>query len=280
MKKRFLLLPLFGAFAYLTLSSDSNGPGGNKTGSHGGSASCGSCHGNSATSGVTLSFVLDSAGTPVTRYKPGMSYTLKMTGTNTTSNNLPKFGMQMSMVSGSGSSSVNAGTFSGLPAGTATHTSSGITILEHTQRLSPASGTGATGTTYEVSVTWTAPVAGTGTVSVYGILNAVNTSPSSDDAGDKWNTGNASFTELPASNVGVNNVAAAAINVYPNPVSNMFTVAGVNGTVQVFDVNGKMIATVAVNNTATIDASGWANGMYILSVNNAGTTTTKTIVKQ
>lgn len=263
MKKRFLLLPLFGAFAYVTLSSDSNGPGGNKTGSHGASAGCGSCHGSSATAGVTLSFVLDSAGTPVTRYKPGMTYTLKMTGTNTTSNNLPKYGTQLSMVSGSGSSSVNAGTFSGLPAGTATHTSSGITILEHTQRLSPASGTGSTGTTYEVSVSWTAPAAGTGTVTAWGVINAVNTSPSSDDAGDKWNTGSASFTELP-STTAVANVAVADVNIFPNPVADQLHINGYNGTYMVFDVNGKMVASGTATNNTVIDAANWNAGLYIV----------------
>ena len=209
-----------------------------------------------------------------------MTYTIKLTGTNTTSTNLPAFGMELSVVSGTGTASANAGTLSGYPSTVSSASGTGsITYLSHNTPINPATGTGASGTTYVVTTTWTAPAAGTGTVTAYGLINAVNNN-GNDDAGDKWNTGNASFTELPTTGVGVNNVAATAINVYPNPVSNMFTVAGVNGTVQVFDVNGKMIATVAVNNTATIDASNWANGMFILSVNNAGTTTTKTIVKQ
>jgi hypothetical protein len=280
MKKRFLLLPLIGAFVYVTMSSDSNGPGGNKTGSRGATAGCGSCHGNSATSGITVSFELDSAGVPVTRYKPGMTYTLKMTGTNTTSNTLPMYGTQLSVVSGSGSSSVNQGHFSSLPTNTDTfHTSSPfVNILEHRAKLSPASGTGASGTTYVVSVGWTAPAAGTGTVTAYGVINAVNDN-NNDGTSDKWNAGSASFTELP-SNVGVNNVAASAINVYPNPVSSILNVTGVNGSVQVFDVNGKLISSVSVNNTVAIDASGWANGLYFVSINNAGQVTNKTIVKQ
>lgn len=278
MKKSFLLLPLIGAFVYVTMSSDSNGPGGNKTGSRGATAGCGSCHGNSATAGITVSFELDSAGVPVTSYKPGMSYTLKMTGTNTTSNSLPMYGTQLSVVSGSGSSSVNQGHFSSLPTNTDTFHSSTINILEHRAKLSPASGTGASGTTYVVSVGWTAPAAGTGTVTAYGVINAVNNN-NNDGSTDKWNTGNASFTELP-SNVGVNNVAAAAINVYPNPLSNVFTVSGVNGTVNVFDVNGKIISTVSVNNTVTIDASAWASGVYFLSISNDGQVISKTIVKQ
>lgn len=267
MKKRFLLVPLFGVFAYVTLSSDSNGPGGNKTGSHGASAGCGSCHGSSATSGVTLSFVLDSAGTPVTRYKPGMTYTLKMTATNTTSNNLPKFGTQMSVVSGSGSSSTNAGQFQSWPASTDTFRTGGICILEHTARLSPATGTGSTGTTYEVSTMWKAPAAGTGTVTVYGVVNAVNTSPSDDDAGDKWNTGNTSFTELP-STTAIANVSAASINIFPNPVGDQLNIADYNGAYMVFDVNGKLVASGNVANNSTINTSSWPAGLYIVKLDN------------
>lgn len=280
MKKRFLLLPLLGLGLYFSLTSSSNGYNQNRTGSHGGTVGCGSCHGSSAVSGITVAVELDSAGTPVTRYKPGMTYTIKLTGTNTTSSTLPAFGMELSVVSGSGTSSANAGTLSGYPSTVSPATGSGsITYLTHNTPISPASGTGASGTTYVVTTTWTAPAAGTGTVTAYGLINAVNNN-GNDDNGDKWNTANASFTELPASGVGVNNVAASDINVYPNPVSSVLNVTGVNGSVQVFDVNGKLISSVSVNNSATIDASGWANGLYFVSINNAGQVTNKTIVKQ
>ena len=125
MKKTFLLLPIIGAFAYITLSSNHNGYGSNRTGSHGGTVGCGSgCHASTATAGVTMGIELDSAGVPVTHYKAGMSYVLKMTGTNTTTNTLPKFGAQLTVVSGSGSTSVDRGsTFSSVPTGMSTYTS-------------------------------------------------------------------------------------------------------------------------------------------------------------
>jgi len=279
MKKRFLLLPLLGLGLFFSLSSYVNGYGSNRTGSHGGAVGCGSCHG-SANSSVGISVELDSAGTPVTSYKPGMTYTLKVTGINNTSaTNLAGFGGQMSIVAGSGTSSTNAGTLSAYSTGMGPNTGSGsIVYLEHMNRISATTGTGGAGTTYVISATWTAPTAGTGTVKAFGLINAVNCN-NNDGSGDYWNSGSASFTELP-SNVGVNNVAAATITVYPNPVSNVFTVSGVNGTVNVFDVNGKIISTVSVNNTATIDASAWANGVYFLSISNDGQVISKTIVKQ
>lgn len=277
MKKRALLIPVFGIFAYLTLSSDSNGPGGNKTGSRGVTAGCATCHGGTATAGVTIAFELDSAGTPVTRYKPGMLYTLKMTGTNTTANSLPKFGTQLSVVSGSGSSSVNAGTFSSLPTGTSTITSSTIKILQHNTKLSPATGTGATGTTYVVSVGWTAPAAGTGTVTAYGVINAVDNN-GGDNTADKWNNATASFTELP-NTIGVASVSAAELNIYPNPVVNMLNIGAYTGSVIVYDINGKIVTTAVVNNNITIDASSWTAGMYLVVLNNGERTITRTIVK-
>lgn len=278
MKKSFLLLPLIGAFIYVTMSSDSNGPGGNRTGSHGTSGvGCGGgCHGSSSTAGITISFELDSAGVPVNRYMPGMTYTLKMTGTNTTANNLPKYGMQLSMVAGSGSSSTQAGSFSGLPTGVSSHTSGGITILEHNQRLSPATGTGATNTTYEVSVTWTAPAAGTGMVSAYGVINAVNTSPASDDAGDKWNTANTSFTELPIP-TSVENVTSANANIYPNPVTDVLNISGYSGMVQVYSADGRLITSI--DNATSISTTNWAPGMYIVTIGSGNGTIVKQVIK-
>ncbi len=242
MKKKILLSVIAGIGIFVTLTSDSSGPGANRTGSKGGAIGCGTCHGSSATTGVGIAFILDSAGTPVTRYKAGMSYTLKMIGTNTTTLILPKFGMQLSMVSGSGTTAANAGTFSGLPAGVASHTTSAINILEHTMRLSPATGTGSTGTTYEVDVTWTAPAAGTGTVTAWGVINAVNTSPSGDDPGDKWNGAHTSFAEL-VNTSDVQNVAANQVKIYPNPVQDVLHIDGYNGEVVIHDIYGRVVAS-------------------------------------
>ena len=280
MKKTFLLLPLIGAFAYVTLSSNHNGYGTNRTGSRGGTVGCGSgCHATSATAGITMAIELDSAGVPVTHYKPGMSYVLKMTGTNTTSSNLPKYGAQLTVVSGSGSTSVDRGsTFSSLPTGMSTYSSGTITVLEHTTRLSPTTGTGATGTTYVVSVNWTAPTAGTGTVTAYGVVNAVNNSPSSEDNGDLWNNKNVSFAEWPAAVNAVENVTASDINVYPNPVTNVLNITGFNGAVTVYDMNGKAVANE--NDVTSINTSNWVAGMYFVVLNSNGAVTTKTIVKQ
>ena len=280
MKKTFLLIPIIGACLYVSLSSNASGYGANRTGSHGGTVGCGGgCHGNSSTAGITIGIELDSAGVPVTHYKAGMSYTLKMTGTNTTTNALPKFGAQLTVVSGSGGTSVNRGaTFSSLPTGMSTYTSSTITVLEHDTRLLATTGGGATGSTYVVSVGWTAPAAGTGTVTAYGVVNAVNNSPASEDAGDKWNSGNTAFPEWPAAVSAVENVTANDVNVYPNPVTNVLNIGGYNGDVTVYDMNGKIIAQETA--VSSINTSSWVAGVYYVVMNNNGVAVTKAVVKQ
>jgi hypothetical protein len=283
MKKRSLLILLAGSFLYLTLASDSNGPGGNRSGSHGGTASCGSCHGNSATTGLNLSVVLDSAGTAVTQYVPGITYTVKLTGIHhvTGITNLSKFGFQLSAVLGSGSTSTQAGTWGTLPASSHLASgTSGISVVEHAAKWSPASGSGDTGTTYTVSIPWTAPAAGSGTVTVYGILNAVNNN-GNDGTTDKWNTTNAAFTERIAS-TGVTNIAANAAAVYPNPVLNTMNINGLanNSQVVVYDFAGRVMASTPASGTLTISTEGWAAGMYYVHIAGNGSRSVTTVVKQ
>ncbi len=279
MKKRFLLLPIVGVFAYLTLTSSSGGRGGNVT-----TSGCGSCHGNSPTLGVNIAISLDSAGTTVTRYKAGKVYTLKMRGTNSTSFNLPYFGYQMVAVMGGGAT--QAGTFGTLPAGTSPHTSAGITVLGHNAPISPATGTGTSGTAYTVSVPWTAPAAGSGTVTVNAVINAVN-GDGNDGTGDKWNIGFANFAEITPAGTEVEAVGiCTAIKAFPNPVAATLTLdfgANATGTytVAVFNLNGQLVATATTEaNTLAMNTSNWATGMYAVSITNGSAVKTISVVKQ
>ena len=182
-----IVLSFFAALVVLALCSYSGGYGSNRTGVRGGTVGCGGgCHGSTTANTITVE--LDSAGIPVTSYHAGMVYKVKIKGVNATGTNLPYFGFQLSvagLANAGTSSAVQAGTWGSLPAGV--QNSGGTPVLiEHSQRLSPISGTGNNGTVYADSITWTAPVAGTGSVKIYGLINAVNHNPSSDDSGDKW----------------------------------------------------------------------------------------------
>ena len=186
--KRGLLIVLSLSAVYLVTSSYSSGPGLNglnRTGSQGTIAGCGNgCHTSSSNTLVTIT--VDSAGTSLTHYTPGITYTIKIHGTN--SANQPAFGFQFSAAKGVGNAQTQAGTFSGLPTNVHTATVNGMTLVEHGDQLAGSGGT------YNVSFQWTAPAAGTGTVSMYAALNAVNNNNS--DNGDQFNTTSVTISEM------------------------------------------------------------------------------------
>ena len=163
MKSKFALLLLGGLFAWLILTSTSTGYNRNDTGATG-SKGC-SCHGN--TSSINPIVELDSAGVAVLSYVAGMSYTVKLSGTQVSGK--AYFGYELSLVKAAGagsSSAAQAGTWGTLPSGNKSSTSR--VMIEQSTRLSASSNM------YSISIPWTAPVAGTGSVRIYGILNAVN----------------------------------------------------------------------------------------------------------
>ncbi len=222
MTKKSIILPLVGLFLYVTLSSYWYGPayGGsiNGTGATGGTTCGGGCHGSVASSSTTVTIQLLSGTTPVTSYIPGNAYTLKISGVNTSSSTLPYYGFQACIVKASGAgtgSALNAGTFGTAPGGT--HVQSGtVSVFEHYNAgfgdgsIIATTGTGGTGTTYVQSIPWTAPSAGTGSVVLYGVINAINHN-SSADAGDFWNNATpVTICEAPAPITGTLSVCAGS----------------------------------------------------------------------
>jgi len=62
------------------------------------------------------------------------------------------------------------------------------------------------------------------------------------------------------------------VNIYPNPTSNNFIIETTytdKQTLQLFDVNGKLVLTQTINGKTNIDASNLAEGVYNLSLINA-----------
>ena len=74
------------------------------------------------------------------------------------------------------------------------------------------------------------------------------------------------------------------IKIYPNPAQNNFTVQVSDNqkqTIQVYNVNGKLILSQIINGTTTIDASNFNAGIYNISItNNAGVTNKRLVVVQ
>ncbi len=203
MKKKFILLPLVLGLIYLVVGSNSGGAGIMSGVDGTGATNTGGCSCHTSSTATTVAIELDTAGgTPVTHYVAGGSYTIKITGTNTSTSSLPAFGFQVAAVklTGAGTAAaVNAGTLAttGLPA-TCQNTAVGsINVVEQNNTIPVTTGTGTTGSTYVVSsIPWTAPVAGTGSVKLYGVINAVNNTGGT--GGDKWNNNSVTITELSA----------------------------------------------------------------------------------
>jgi len=177
--RKTLLFGFFIVVSAIILYSYPNGAATNGidgTKASGGSGGCGSCHNSGTTDGTKVE--LDSAGVSVTSYHGGGSYTIKISGSNGSTTSLTHFGFQIAAVklSGAGSgSAVDAGTFGTLPASvrlTSPATSAlPETIIEQSSAITATTGTGGNGSTYVEVIPWTAPVAGTGSVVIYGVLN-------------------------------------------------------------------------------------------------------------
>ena len=292
MKKGFLLLPLIAIGAYVTLSSNSAGYTSNATGSDGGTVGCGGggCHGSAASSTVTsTTIIIDSAGTPVTVYHPGVTYRVSLAAGTAATSGLTKFGFQLSASKVSAAAQAGSWVTASLPASSTIDPMGAFDVVRHTAPKNDSVILAGAAFVYPVSLQWTAPAAGTGSVKFFGVINAVNSNTNAD-GGDLWNSTSTTITEY-VDHTSVSEVAAkVAISTFPNPVTSSFTLqlsnaaAGTYG-VQVMDINGKIVVkqTVEVSgNTAssTINLSNFAAGRYHVVVEKDGVRTVKAIVKQ
>lgn len=201
MKKKLFILPLVGLALYSILLGNAAGPAAvssiDGTGASGSAIGCSgsSCHASAASPGVSMNVELLSGTTPVTQYIAGNSYTIRLTGINTTATISPRFGFQVAV--NKTSTTTSAGTLTAVP-GTHLASVGAMSIVEHSPvSLPPTVGTGGGGSTYVVNIPWTAPAAGTGTVSIRAVINLVNNNTLAD-AGDRWRDMTVSITEMSA----------------------------------------------------------------------------------
>ncbi|MBA3664370.1 MAG: T9SS type A sorting domain-containing protein [Bacteroidetes bacterium] len=78
---------------------------------------------------------------------------------------------------------------------------------------------------------------------------------------------------------GIENNAAltANVSVYPNPFTSELKISGVNGSVQIFNTLGQLVATSAVNESESINTNNLAKGVYIVKAFDATGKEIKTI---
>jgi hypothetical protein len=189
---KLLCSTLFLAFSIIIFSSYSTGPSsggaGNRTGSPGSAGTCSvgtACH-NTPPLTPTLSQFLTlfdkttNTFAPVNTYTGGHLYEVTLQGSNVNTG-FTQFGFQaLAMAS---PSNVQAGTI--IVTNQTEHqlaSVNGIQIIEHNQRIQSLS------TTLTAVFDWQAPPTGTGTVKLYGIINAVN--GDFDRTGDRHSGGN------------------------------------------------------------------------------------------
>lgn len=170
MKLRFIYFAFAAGLVVFLLQSASSGRafgagGSDRTGSPVSSGSCTGCHSSPGSFGTTTVSVqvLDGA-TPITSYVPGQTYTVQTTIT-AGSGSPGRYGSQVvALLSGAGNP--QAGSF-GTPStiGTRISTLNGREYFEH------GNGSNTTGV---FTAPWTAPAAGSGAVTLYGIGMAAN----------------------------------------------------------------------------------------------------------
>ena len=303
---RKLILPVFGGLLYIALASNNSGSaysgpndctGAEGTGSlaTGGNAAVGcstgsNCHNSSTSLGTTIQ-LLDQGNNLKTSYVPGASYTVKISATNNTSQtNLAKFGFQLASVTATGAgtaSAVQGGTWgTSLPTnvqmtdtGSCTTCSAGlaIPIIEQHTALVATSGTGGIGTVYSISIPWIAPARGTGSIKLYGSLNAC---VGRDNVTQGYYQAASPITITEGYGAGINDISAmlTGLNVYPTLVNDNMTVAfdlveANKVSVSIISIQGQTIKTLidgeSINGGAfnrSFSVSELPTGIYLVRV--------------
>jgi hypothetical protein len=288
MKKRILLSSVSAIlFSTLFMSYD-NGPGQesnlNISGTSG-PGTCGLqgyCHvGGTYTSTVTT-VMYDSMGTAtVNSWKPGRTYKLVCSGASSA----PKYGFQFSAAYYTGSTYLQAGTFSILSTNTHNILVGGFDIVEHSQPLNVVGGQ------ISHSRLWTAPNSTSiDTVDFYLMTNNVNGNGNvnGDNSirtvakyGRDTTTSTASITPQLNANL--------TINTYPNPVTDKLNITISHAdkgsyTISLFDMQGKLVnkQTADVNGaySTSVNTTSLAAGMYHVQLKKDGAQKTMMVVKE
>ena len=124
---------------------------------------------------------------------------------------------------------------------------------------------------------WTAPAAGTGTITIYGSINAAN--GDGGNGGDKIYTFKETISEDVSSGVADYISDLNKLSVYPNPASDVITISGNNITVvEIYTLTGERVSTLNASN-GKANVASLASGVYLLKTTGENTGITR-FVKQ
>lgn len=231
------------------------------------SRTCVSCHGPGSQIQMTLGIeVLDGSGTPVDNYTPGQTYRVKVTN-NVVSGN--PFGYGFQIVSLEAPEGVNA---NDLQAFSNPASNVKLAVANNGRQYAEHNGQSDINT-FEVD--WTAPQAGTGTITFYSCGNAVNDNNMSSGDGAACNSLELQESS-PSSTTDAENFVK--IFLFPNPVQDemkLQLISSVAATFQidVYDMQGRLIMTddidfVAGENIYLYDVSRFSRGTYLVKFSN------------
>lgn len=254
--KNIILLLIVGT-ACLTLTSNRSGrtsiTGQGVTTAPGESGQyCGSvgCHFNGAFDPELKITLTDSQGNLVNNYIPNETYTVNMQIDHT--GNPAGYGFQIVSLKDSDNSGIN--TWADL-----TSQMQGVNVDDR-QYIEQRTII----TNELIQLTWTAPEVGTGSVSFYGVGNAVNGNGTS--AGDGADTSFLKIVEDEMSSF--NELNLAKTKVYPNPATDYINIESDYSirTFEIYNNLGQKFDSQLTNNNS-IDVSQLASGVYFISIN-------------
>ncbi len=245
MKKQYITLTLVGSlFAVSTvLMSNSNGPGGNRTGAPGASGDCSGCHYAGKDPNGSLTVTLMDGQETVTSYEAGKTYDVKVTLKGSSN----KMGFQLSAIDASNN---QAGELSSASSGSTIYKSGNQQIWGHS---SPGNNTDENTWTAK----WTAPDVDEVTVYSAGILANSNKT----NSGDNIEKTNVTFTKKATSSLSF--PAKSRISLIQNPVTDEIKLNQQCKSLVLWNSKGQMITSV--NNTDHISTKQLPSGLYHLN---------------
>jgi hypothetical protein len=258
MKRNTFLTIIALSSLYTILSSNSTGPGGNRSGSPGSSGNCSACHGASDDKNAQITLEITKDGNSVEKFIPGNTYDLKLKASASST----KIGFHLTAVN---ENNTGAGTFSNESAGTQTYmAASSQQIWSHT---TPGNGTW--------TCKWTAPSTPT---KVRFFSSLVLSNGNGNNSGDLVNSVN---WELEAEESNATPFVGKGTNkLLGNPSFDKILFEDQVQWLTIWNLNGQMVFSSTTSGTV-FDVSSLNNGIYQLCFQNSdGKTQTLSWVKQ
>ncbi|MEQ8909658.1 MAG: choice-of-anchor V domain-containing protein [Vicingaceae bacterium] len=273
----FLLsLALISIKVLLSSSSQgrANAANSGNTGAPSESQVCGSCHTGGSFGATTYQIqLLDNSNNPVNSYVPGSVYTLRGSYNTPIGNNAPtRYGFQVVSLIDNNNATYNAWSSPSANAQIAS-AANGRSYTEHDGPSASNSYT----------VSWTAPPAGSGSVTFYSAANGVNLNGGT--RGDNGYSDQLTITENTSTSL-AETKQAEVVNFYPNPVKEtlfLTTTQLLNTELVIYDLSGSKVKSIALNanQKESVDMSQLSKGIYFLRwADQAGRFYSKKLIKQ